>query len=199
MSSPACSVSCRRLANPAQHSCSTAANAMRTATLSTMFEPALPKRGDDRLLHPEAPWETLLGLRVPPYAARRRFACRLSVLSGRGRERRVPAPWHSQNIAHRVACGPDRAAASLADARPQDRTSPGASWTWSTSLSSTSTVIGLDDNSFQVSKSPTTFDVTVRTMISCSVSSIVRPTSKFWQMTSRTLECGLLRTKQLMV
>jgi hypothetical protein len=39
----------------------------------------------------------------------------------------------------------------------------------------------------------------VRTMISCSVSSIVRPTSKFWQMTSRTLECGLLRTKQLMV
>jgi transposase len=32
----------------------------------------------------------------------------VSVHSGRGRERRVPAPWHFQTIAHRGACGKAR-------------------------------------------------------------------------------------------
>jgi hypothetical protein len=47
---------------------------------------------------------------VPPYAARCRFARRLSVHSGRqkAKARRLRAPCHSQCIAHRGACGKTR-------------------------------------------------------------------------------------------
>jgi len=47
---------------------------------------------------------------VPPYAARRRFARRLSVHSGRqkAKARRLPTPCHSQRIAHQGACGKTR-------------------------------------------------------------------------------------------
>lgn len=44
VSSPACSVSCRRLASSAQRSCGPAANSMRMPALSTTFDPALLKR-----------------------------------------------------------------------------------------------------------------------------------------------------------
>ena len=48
------------------------------------------------------------GPAVPPYAARRRFARRLPVHSGRSRKRRAPTPLHFQPIAHRGACGKTR-------------------------------------------------------------------------------------------
>src|SRR5260221_11521013 len=41
------------------------------------------------------------GPTVPPYAARRRFARRLPVHSGRSRERRLPTPLLFKSIAHR--------------------------------------------------------------------------------------------------
>jgi hypothetical protein len=44
VSSPACSVSCRRLASFAQRSCGAATNPTSMAALSTTFEPALLKR-----------------------------------------------------------------------------------------------------------------------------------------------------------
>jgi hypothetical protein len=64
VSSPACSVSCMRLASSAQRSCGAATNSMRMAALSTTFEPALLKRVNFRSAAASAgPWEILLGRR----------------------------------------------------------------------------------------------------------------------------------------
>lgn len=84
VSSPACSVSCMRLASSAQRSCGAATNSMSMAALSTTFEPVLLKRVKNFSFRGciRGPMEILLG-RVPPYAARRRIARRSSVHSRR--------------------------------------------------------------------------------------------------------------------
>ena len=69
----------------AQRSCSAAANSVRLAALSTTFGPALLMRVKNFSLrgYIRRPIGDPPGPTVPPYAARRRFARRLSVHSGR--------------------------------------------------------------------------------------------------------------------
>jgi hypothetical protein len=65
---------------------------MRVAALSTTFEPAVLKGVRNFSFRGCIRWPTgdPPGPAVPPYAARRRFARRLSVHSGRSGERGVP-------------------------------------------------------------------------------------------------------------
>jgi hypothetical protein len=68
---------------------------------------------------PATPMGDPPGPTVPPYAARRRFARRLSARSGRSRERRVPTPLHFQYIAHRGTCGKTRVVPHNRRPRPE--------------------------------------------------------------------------------
>src|ERR671933_1580308 len=98
-SSPACSVSCMRLASSAPCSCG-----------PTTSGPALLMRVKNVWLRGciRRPIGGPPGPTVAPYAAQRRFARSWPVHSGEQGEGRVPTPLHPQYIAHRGACGKTR-------------------------------------------------------------------------------------------
>ena len=83
----------------------------RMAARSTAFGPCRHKGRTSRSAAASVGrWDIFPGQRrVPPYVAHRRFARRLSVPSGRQRQRQgALTPCHFQRIAHRGACGKTR-------------------------------------------------------------------------------------------
>src|SRR5215207_4366606 len=77
VSSPACSVSCMRLASSAQRSCGAATNSVRMAALSTTFGPTLLMRVKNFSLRGciRRPIGDPPGPTAPPYAAASRGGC----------------------------------------------------------------------------------------------------------------------------